>query len=74
MYEGRISKELLKMLPKSDLHLHLDGSLRLSTLIELAESDPTIQLPATTEAGLRDTVFKDRYSDLGEYLQGFAFT
>ena len=74
MYEGQISKELLKKLPKSDLHLHLDGSLRLSTLIELAEADPTIQLPATTESGLRETVFKDRYNDLGEYLQGFAYT
>ncbi len=30
-----ITKELIKKLPKSDLHLHLDGSLRVETLIEL---------------------------------------
>ena len=26
-------------LPKTDLHVHLDGSLRLSTILELAEKD-----------------------------------
>ncbi len=32
----RIPAEFIRAIPKSDLHLHLDGSLRLSTLIELA--------------------------------------
>ena len=30
------SEQLLRRLPKTDLHVHLDGSLRLDTLIELA--------------------------------------
>ena len=33
--------ELIRRLPKTDLHVHLDGSLRLPTLIELArEREP----------------------------------
>jgi len=69
----KISREFLEKIPKTDLHLHLDGSLRLSTLIELArESD--ITLPAYTEKELKEKVFKDKYSDLGEYLTGFAYT
>ena len=64
---------LLKKLPKTDLHMHLDGSVRLSTLIELArESD--IKLPSYTESGLRETVFKNDYKDLDDYLKGFAYT
>jgi adenosine deaminase len=31
----QLSDELLLDLPKVDLHVHLDGSLRLSTFIEL---------------------------------------
>ena len=31
-----VSAEFLRAIPKSELHVHLDGSLRLSTLIELA--------------------------------------
>lgn len=65
--------EFIKEIPKTDLHLHLDGSLRLSTLIDLAKRDK-IELPSFTEAGLREKVFKDNYKNLGEYLTGFAYT
>ncbi len=64
---------LLVALPKTDLHVHLDGSLRLSTLIDLAR-DRGVALPSFTEAGLREQVFKDHYADLPEYLAGFAWT
>ena len=30
------SADFIKEMPKSDLHLHLDGSLRLDSLIEMA--------------------------------------
>ena len=33
-----ISTELIRALPKTDLHVHLDGSLREQTLIDLAAS------------------------------------
>lgn len=67
-----ISREFLEKLPKSDLHVHLDGSVRLSTLIELAR-ERNVELPSYTEEGLRETVFKDLYGSLVEYLQGFQY-
>ena len=57
--------ELIQQLPKSDLHLHLDGSLRLDSLIEMAKSSK-VDLPSYTEEGLREEVFKESYRDLGE--------
>lgn len=69
----KVSTDVLRRLPKTDLHLHLDGSLRLDTLIELA-AEHEVPLPSDTREGLLDTVFKSEYADLGEYLQGFAYT
>ena len=60
-------------LPKTDLHVHLDGSLRLSTLIELARSRG-VALPSESEEGLLAQVFRERYRDLPEYLEGFRYT
>lgn len=68
-----LSREFLAAVPKTDLHVHLDGSLRLSTLIDLAQRQK-ITLPSYTEAGLRELVFKDRYADLPDYLHGFMYT
>ncbi len=69
----KVTKEFVKKIPKTDLHLHLDGSMRLSTLIELAQENE-IPLPAYTEKELKKKVFKDQYQNLGEYLHGFAYT
>ncbi|MCS7048708.1 MAG: adenosine deaminase family protein [Verrucomicrobiae bacterium] len=68
-----ISTEFIRRIPKTDLHVHLDGSLRLPTLIELARQQ-RVRLPSYTEEGLRRLVFKDRYANLPEYLKGFAYT
>ncbi len=70
---GKITKEFIAAVPKTDLHVHLDGSLRTGTLIELAK-EQKVELPSYTEDGLRETVFKDRYKDLPDYLHGFAYT
>ena len=67
-----ITEELVRSLPKTDLHVHLDGSLRLPTLIELAK-DYSIDLPSYTPEGLRELVYKDRYESLGDYLKGFGY-
>ncbi len=67
------SKELLQALPKTDVHLHLDGSLRLETLIELAK-ERGVDLPSQSPQGLLDLVFKESYKDLPDYLHGFAYT
>ncbi len=73
MADEKITVEYLKALPKTDLHVHLDGSIRIPTLIDLAR-EYHVDLPSYTEQGLRETVFKDRYRNLGEYLQGFFYT
>lgn len=70
---NQVPAEFLRRLPKADLHVHLDGSLRLSTLIELAKKEG-VELPAYTEEGLRELVFKDKYASLVEYLKGFGYT
>lgn len=67
------TKEFIREMPKSDLHLHLDGSLRLNTLIEQAKK-LNIKLPSYTEEGLKKLVFKDFYESLPDYLHGFQYT
>jgi adenosine deaminase len=70
---SKYSNAFIHEMPKTDLHLHLDGSLRLSTLIEMAKK-MDVKLPSFTEEGLRELVFKSSYSNLGEYLHGFKYT
>ena len=70
---AKITREFINRIPKTDLHLHLDGSLRLSTLIELAKQEK-VELPSYTEEGLKELVFKEKYKDLPDYLQGFGLT
>ena len=61
----QLTTAFLRAIPKSDLHLHLDGSLRLSTLIELAKRGK-VKLPSYTQEGMRRVVFKESYKDLPE--------
>lgn len=68
-----LSPALLHDVPKADLHVHLDGSLRVGTLIELAR-ERGVRLPSQTEEGMNELVFKPSYADLGEYLAGFGWT
>ena len=68
-----VTRELIEKLPKTDLHLHLDGSIRIETLIELAR-DSGVELPSYTVEGLKETVFKENYKDLDDYLKGFNYT
>lgn len=73
MSDESITVEFLRDLPKTDLHVHLDGSIRIPTLIDLAR-EHKVDLPSYTEAGLRETVFKERYQNLAEYLRAFTYT
>ncbi len=73
MHPPDITPDLIARVPKSDLHVHLDGSLRLGTLIELARAQGVV-LPSYTTDGLRELVFRDQYASLAEYLRGFACT
>lgn len=67
------SLDFIREMPKADLHLHLDGSLRMDSLIDMAKR-VNITLPADTVEGLKEKVFKPTYANLGEYLTGFQYT
>ncbi|MFZ9060855.1 MAG: adenosine deaminase family protein [Steroidobacteraceae bacterium] len=73
MTDPAITLEWIQRLPKAELHVHLDGSLRIPTLLDLAR-EHDISLPSHTEGGLQETVFKERYEGLAEYLHGFQYT
>lgn len=62
----------LLRIPKSDLHVHLDGSIRIPTLIDLAQQQ-NIELPSMEEDELKQSVFPEKYSSLEEYLRGFGY-
>ena len=69
-----ISKELIQALPKAELHCHLDGSIRISTILDLAEKQK-ISLPEDNEVGLKNIlIVKDRVESLEEYLNLFKIT
>ncbi|MBN1516409.1 adenosine deaminase family protein [Candidatus Sumerlaeota bacterium] len=69
----KLTDDFLRAIPKTDLHVHIDGSLRPSTLIELAK-ERNVELPSYTGDGLRELVFKEHYNNLAEYLHGFKYT
>jgi len=69
-----VSLELIEKLPKTDLHVHLDGSLRLSTILDLAERH-RIELPARDAEGLRAFMhLGQNCGTLVEYLKAFDVT
>ena len=69
-----VSRDRVLALPKTDLHCHLDGCLRLSTLLELAGAQG-VRLPAQDEAGL-EAFFShpETGRSLVEYLTRFEIT
>jgi len=71
---AELSLEFIEKLPKTDLHVHLDGSVRLDTLIELARAQG-VALPTEDREGLRHALAAGRkVESLDEYLKGFAIT
>lgn len=59
--------EFITMMPKVELHLHLEGTITPRTLIELASRNG-VTLPAADEEGIA-ALF--RYRDFGEFLRVF---
>ncbi|MDZ7343698.1 MAG: adenosine deaminase [candidate division KSB1 bacterium] len=70
----KITRDLLFELPKTDLHVHLDGSLRVKTAIELAKAKG-IPLPSDNEDEVRDFLsVKGQVENLKAYIDKFDFT
>ncbi|MCF7793090.1 MAG: adenosine deaminase [Candidatus Cloacimonetes bacterium] len=70
----KLTKEIVQKLPKTDLHVHLDGSMRISTIFDLAKKQ-NVKLPVKTEKELADKICCDRQCEsLVDYLEGFEIT
>ena len=69
-----ITQELIKALPKTDLHCHLDGSLRPETIVDLAKKH-NVKLPADTAHEIKELCYAgDVCKDLNDYLKVFDIT
>jgi len=68
-----LTRELIARLPKAELHVHLDGSLRPATMIELARS-ANLDLPTRDPDALRQYMLVDDARNLVDYLARFDIT
>ena len=68
-----ITRDLLHALPKAELHVHLDGSLRPATMLELA-AEYGKPMPATEPDALREYMHVKDARNLVEYLERFDIT
>ncbi|MGI9175841.1 MAG: adenosine deaminase [Rhodothermales bacterium] len=71
-----LTRDAIYAWPKAELHCHLDGSLRLTTMLDLArEQGKTSVLPADSEEGLEAVLREVDHSEtLEEYLAWFRYT
>ncbi len=68
-----VTRDQLFRMPKAELHVHLDGSLRAETMLELA-AELGIALPSSDAGELRAFMEARNVTDLPEYLQRFDLT
>jgi adenosine deaminase len=68
-----LTREVVSRLPKAELHVHLDGSLRPDTMIALARS-AKFGLPSTNPETLRNYMRVDDATSLEDYIRRFDIT
>jgi adenosine deaminase len=68
-----LTAELLRRLPKAELHVHLDGSLRPSTVLDLAQK-ARVEVPTRDPDMLRRHMLVKDGATLDEYLHRFDLT
>jgi adenosine deaminase len=68
-----LTRELIVRMPKAELHVHLDGSLRPGTMLELARA-ARVELPSTDPEALRAYMLVSDARNLQDYLARFDIT
>ncbi len=69
-----MGRESLRSLPKAELHNHLDGGLRVETVIELADAIGYRDLPTSDPAALTEWFDQGDSGSLEGYLASFDHT
>ncbi len=69
-----LDKNIIRQMPKTDLHCHLDGSLRIDTIIDLAKKQK-VELPSNDPKKLKEILVPGiNCPSLVEYLKPFDIT
>ncbi len=66
--------ETITALPKAVLHEHLDGGLRIETILEIADDQGYTGLPAAEADALASWFFQGESGSLERYLEAFTHT
>lgn len=76
MSSSSLTWKQLHSWPKAELHCHLDGSLRLETMLEIARSEAKLDvLPSDSVEGLEEALMGiDASETLEAYLSWFRYT